>query len=66
MEEKLIIRNKTDLPMTDILLYAFKVVQMGRVSGNKAHYCYATTFEDIACVTRKNKDSDTLTFIKED
>lgn len=66
MTEKLIIDNRTDLPMKDILLLAFNVVRMGRISGDNDKYCYVTEFEDnVMCIATKNKKSDTLVFIKE-
>ena len=64
MEEKLIIVNKTDLPMFDVMIMASQVVGLRRISGDS--YCYATTFDGgIACIAKKNKKSDTLTFIKD-
>lgn len=63
MNEKLIIVNKTDLPMTDILSMASQVVSMGRESGDGTSYCYITTFHNgTVCFAKRNRKSDTLTF----
>lgn len=65
--EKLIIVNKTDLPMSAILRKADGVIGMGRISDYGKSYCYVSTFKDgIVCCAQKNKASDTLTFFKED
>lgn len=66
MNERLIIENRTDVPMADILQKASQVVNMGRISGDSHSYCYITTFHDgIVCSAKKNKKSDTLLFFKE-
>lgn len=66
--EKLIIVNKTDLPMSTILRMANGVITMGRISDDGKSYCYVSTFEKdgVVCCAQKNKASDTLTFFKED
>lgn len=67
MTEKLIIDNRTDLPMDEVLLMAFSVVRMGRVSGDNDRYCYATRFYNgVVCEATKNKKSDTLVFVKQE
>ncbi len=60
--EKLIIENRTDLPMKDALYYAIEVVSAGRISGvNKDNYCYLSMFKDgIAVASWKNEKSDRL------
>lgn len=66
MNERLIIENRTDLPMANILQKASQVVNMGRISEDSHSYCYITTFHDgIVCSAKKNKKSDTLLFFKE-
>jgi len=64
MTERLIIDNRTDIPMSEALEYAIAVVKMGRISDGGESYCYATTFrrgvgEVVVCAFR-NKRSDRL------
>jgi len=64
MTERLIIDNRTDIPMSEALEYVIAVVKMGRISGGGESYCYATTFrrgagEVVVCALR-NKRSDRL------
>ena len=56
--KKIIIENRTTVPMETILLLVTKVISMGRISNNNTQYCYATTFHDIIIWTDKNKKSD--------
>ena len=64
MTEKLIIDNRTDLPMTQILSAAHVIVSLGRISGDS--YCHVTEFKDgLVCLARRNVKADTLVFIKE-
>lgn len=68
--KKLIIRNKSDLSMAEVLTLAQNVVAEGRVSGNSDSYCYVTRFVNgnvrgIMCYAQRNKNSDTLTFWRE-
>ena len=60
--EKLIIENRTDMPMHEALAYAMAVVEKGRISGiNKDSYCYLTFFRgNIGVSSWKNKKSDRL------
>ena len=69
--EKLIIRNQSDLSMAEVLGLAQSVVSDGRVSGNSKSYCYITSFvygrfRGIICYAQRNKNSDTLTFWREE
>ena len=60
MSEKLIIDNKTDKTMAEIMGHVAKVLEMGRVSDDDG-YCYQTEFNDGVIVSaRRNKASDTL------
>lgn len=66
-KERLIINNHTDLPMDIVLVRASRIVGEGRISGNGESYCYATRFKDgVSCYAKRNKTSDTLTFLKEE
>ena len=67
--EKLIIRNQSDLRMDGVLVLARRVIIGGRVSGDS--YCYLTkfgsgTWSGIMCFAQRNKNSDTLTFWREE
>jgi len=69
--EKLIIRNQSDLSMAEVLVLAQSVVSDGRVSGDSKSYCYITSFvygkfRGITCYAQRNKNSDTLTFWREE
>ena len=62
MGEKIIIRNQTDRPMADILLYVRSVIETGRISGDEDAYCYHTEFGNVLHVAaQRNKASDTFT-----
>ena len=66
MNERLIIENRTKLPMKDALPYALQVVEMGRISGEKTQYCYMTGWPDGTRVTSfKNDKSDRLVIERE-
>jgi len=59
--EKLIIDNRTDKPMIEVLPYVIHVIGQGRISNNNKQYCYGTTFKDgIAVWSDLNKKSDRL------
>ena len=61
MKEKLIIENRTDMSMFDILPYVANIILEGRISNDGTQYCYATTFKDgILVWSGKNKKSDRL------
>ena len=68
---KIIIENNCDLPMSEVLLLAQKVVREGYKSGDgdKAQYCYITTWNGVGkryiCYASKNKNSDKLRFSEE-
>jgi hypothetical protein len=65
---KLILENKTDLPMIDFLRLAQEVVKLGRISKDGKQYCYAVSFtidgQQYHIISELNKKSDKLTFIK--
>ena len=42
--DRLIIDNRTELPMTDILDMCYEVISNGRISNNNKQFAYATTF----------------------
>ena len=63
---KLIIDNRTDRPMSEILIYAKEVVQMGRQSNYKKQYCYLSVYKttkdtELHIASDLNKKSDRLT-----
>jgi len=61
MKEKLIIENRTDLPMEVVLEYVGKVLRKGRISNDGKQYCYGVTFSDgIDVFSDLNKKSDRL------
>ena len=65
--DKLIINNETDLTMAEILPYALKVIEGGRISNFEKQYCYLTTFHNgIIIYADKNKKSDRLIVRKEE
>lgn len=68
MESKLILENRTDLPMVDFLRLAQEVVSMGRISNDDKQYCYLTAFtidgQEYHIVSDLNEKSDKLTFYK--
>ena len=63
MTEKLIIENRTNMPM-EVVLDAFvsRVIRGGRVSNDKTQYCYLTTWEAsrVQVASFKNEKSDRL------
>ena len=60
--KKLIIENRTTLPMHEAMSYAVVIIRQGRVSGmKKDQYCYHSLFKDgITVSSWKNKKSDRL------
>ena len=57
---KIIIDNRTDLPMSDVLSYVGYVIRAGRISEG-GRYCYCTTWTNkIVVYATKNKKSDTF------
>lgn len=65
---KLILENRTNLPMVDFLRLAQEVVSMGRISNDDKQYCYLTAFtidgQEYHIVSDLNEKSDKLTFYK--
>lgn len=65
---KLILENRTDLPMVDFLRLAQEVVSMGRISNDNRQYCYLTSFiiddQEYHIVSDLNDKSDKLTFYR--
>ena len=68
MSEKLIIENRTELSMKEVLGYVRVVVEQGKISKTfkgKQH-CFVTCFPNgITVYAEKNKKSDRLIVIKE-
>ena len=65
---KMIIKNLSDLPDTDVMNIVIKVIQMGRISNNNKQYCYLTSVninnEAYHIATDLRKCSDVFTFYK--
>ena len=65
---KLILENRTDLPMVYFLKLAQEVVSMGRICNDDKQYCYLTAFmidgQEYHIVSDLNEKSDKLTFYK--
>ena len=65
---KLILENKSDLPINVFLDLCKDVISMGRISNNDTQYCYLTAFEvngeNYHIVSDLNKKSDRLTLYK--
>jgi len=62
MIEKLILENRTNIPMAELLTHVGQVLAIGRISNNDAQYCYATKFDDgIIIYSGLNDSSDRLT-----
>jgi len=67
--EKLIIENRTDRPISELLGYIASVLDMGKISETSKgkQYCFATTFKDgIVIFADKNKKSDKLIITKDE
>ena len=57
--EKIIIENRTTLPMERVLPFVASVLSRGRISNDDTQYCYHTSFADkIGVTTFKNRASD--------
>lgn len=68
MNEKLIITNKTDLPMSDVTLMASQVVNTNNIPDKVGElWIVRLSMENIdyVCVSKRNRKSATLTFVKE-
>lgn len=61
---KLILENRSDLPMIDFLKMAEYVLKSGRLSNDGKQYCYLTSFKveskEYHIVSELNKKSDKL------
>lgn len=66
--ERLIIDNKTNIKLFNILPHIIEIMKWGRISNNDKQYCYLTTFkyndEEYHIVTDLNKKSDKFTIYK--
>ena len=63
---KIIIENRTEKPMIEILGYVATVMDQGRISNDGKQYCYITRFAgDIMVVTDLNKKSDRFVVYKD-
>lgn len=64
---KLIIENRTNKEMKEILPYVLDVVKMGKISGSgdKKQYCYHTSYSSIEVSAGLNKKSDRIVVYQE-
>ena len=60
MTERIIVENRTKLPMNEVLPYVGKVIADGRISNNNTQYCYVNVWQaaGITVCADKNKKSD--------
>jgi hypothetical protein len=59
--ERLIIENRTDLTMAEVMIYVEAVLSQGRISDDGKQYCYVSVFEKYITVSSfKNAKSDRL------
>ena len=69
LNNKLIIRNYTELSDIEVLSYVISVVKEGRVSKTSKgpQYCFYTTFKDNieVSVVKSGKDTETFYVFKE-
>lgn len=67
--ERLIINNKSDLPMEVCLDLCRRVVKEGRISAGGKQYCYATVFHynglSYVVYANINKGSDSFTIYRD-
>ena len=65
---RIIIENRTDIPIADVLLLVRRVVSMGRISRDKKQYCYLASYtvdgQEYHLVSDLNKKSDKFVFYK--
>lgn len=58
---KIIVENRTDSPMAEVLNRVALIVNGGRVSDDGKQYCYVTTFQGgMVIVASRNAKSDRL------
>lgn len=66
---KIIIDNRSDLPIDVAVEYVWNVIKMGRISNNDKQYCYLTVFdingEKYQVSTDLRTKSDRFLIIKE-
>ena len=66
--EKIIIKNESDLEMTEVLTVILSIISKGRVSNNGKQYCFLTVVEidnkEYDFVSNLAKKSDVFTIYK--
>ncbi len=69
MMQKLIIDNRTELPMEVVLHYIIEVVKLGRISNNNQQYCGAVVEsidnDNYVIYSDLNKKSDKFIIYKQ-
>lgn len=66
--KKLIIENRSDMPMEAVVRRCLAVIEKGRISttGGRKHYCGVTTFASgYVALGYINKTSDRIVFIND-
>ena len=67
MTEKIIIENRTKMPMEYVLDHVRQVLAKGRISNNQTQYCFHVSFADgIGVSACKNKHSDRFVVTREE
>ena len=65
--EKVIIENRSELPLKEVVFMVAVVIEMGRISNNNTQYSYHTSFKNgVGISTFKNKESDRFVITRED
>ena len=66
MTERIIIENRTTMPMEYVLEHVRQVLAKGRISDDNTQYCYHTSFANgIGVAAFKNKCSDRFVVFKD-
>ncbi len=68
MSGKIIVHNRTDMPMEEAMVYVLHVIRGGRVSETSKgkQYCFCTTWKDgIIVWATRNQHSDSFSVWKE-
>ena len=67
--EKLIIENRTDIPISEMMARIWYVLKQGKISSGRfgVQYCFITTWKDGTGIQAfQNKNSDRLVIFKEE
>jgi hypothetical protein len=68
--EKLILENRSDLPMSKFLELVQEIIEEGRISNNNKQYCYLSVYKingkEYHIASELNKKSDKLILYNND